>query len=330
MTDKIKLGIVFAGQGAQYPGMGKDLYDTNPAAKDIFDRAGDKIKSDCFEGDAETLKETSVTQPAVYTLDLAAFYALLEAMGDEMPEIAAVAGFSLGEYAALEAVGVLSSFEEGLELVIKRSLLMKEAGKHSDGTPRGSMAAVLGSTEGVLALVEKTKGDDVLQAVNFNCATQTVVAGDKEAIDRMAAAAKEDKSLGLKVIPLSVGGAFHSEIMQPAAEGLAEVLAKCTFSEPKYNLYINVTGDNILSSIEGEFDSLKIEEILYEQIKSPVRWQTTIENMVRDGVNTIIEMGPGKTLSGLVKKIAPEVISLHVENEETLNEVIAKLKSGEF
>lgn len=330
MTEKIKLGVVFAGQGAQYPGMGRELYDNSSSAKEILDKAGEKIKADCFEGDKETLRDTSVTQPAVYTVDLAAFYALVDAMGDEMPEITAVAGFSLGEYAALEATGVIGSFEDGLELVKKRSQLMKEAGTNADGSPRGTMAAVLGNKDTVVELIEKVKEGDVLEAVNFNCATQTVVAGDVVAIERLVAAAKEDKSLGLKVIPLSVGGAFHSEIMQPAADGLAEALAKYTFNQPKYNLYINITGDEIAKHIGDDFESSKIEEILFKQIKSPVYWQTTVENMVRDGVNTIIEFGPGKTLSGLVKKTAPELNILHVENKETLDDVVAKLKTGEF
>ena len=328
MAEGIKLGIVFAGQGAQYPGMGKDLYDSNEAAKEIFDKAGDKIKADCFEGDKETLRDTSVTQPAVYTVDLVAFYALKQVMGDDMPKIEAVAGFSLGEYAALEAAGVIASFEDGLELVKVRSLLMKEAGTNADGSPRGTMAAVLGNKDAVVSLVEKIKGNDVLEAVNFNCATQTVVAGDVEAIERLAAAAKEDKSLGLKVIPLSVGGAFHSEIMQPAADGLAEALSKCEFHAPECNLYINITGDEINKTLGDSFESSKIEEILFKQIKSPVYWQTTVENMVRDGINTIIEMGPGKTLSGLVKKTAPDVTILHIENEETLQEVVSKLRTG--
>ena len=324
MEDNKKYTIVFAGQGAQKPGMGKSLYDASPAARAVFDRAGDGIKFDCFEADAERLRQTEVTQPAVYTMDMAAYAALREALEIEegrFPEPAGVAGFSLGEYAALTAAGVIGSFETGLELVRKRSMLMAEAGTNPDGSRRGTMAAGMGDKDAVLALVEKARGADVLEAVNFNSPQQTVVAGDISAVERFAELAKGDRSLGVKAIPLSVSGAFHSPIMRPAAEGLAQALEDYTFGEPKLAVYLNSTG----SIMEAD---MKADAIMVRQIQSPVEWQQTVENMRAGGVETIVEVGPGKTLSGLVKKIAPELTTLHAEDAESLAEACESLRRG--
>jgi [acyl-carrier-protein] S-malonyltransferase len=333
-NNNIWLAVVFAGQGAQKPGMGRDLYEASAAARAVFDRAGEEIKHDCFESDAEYLKQTEVTQPAVYTMDLACLAALEEAVGEAMPNEICYAGFSLGEYAALTAAGVIGSFEEGLALVRQRSLLMKEAGTNPDGSPRGAMAAGMGTTEAVLALVEKIRGNDILEAVNFNSPAQTVVAGDTAAVERFAAAAKEDRSLGVKAIPLSVSGAFHSPIMAPAAEGLAEALAGYTLSAPKNRVYLNLTGEDIeayRSSIKN-IDSITYDaawkEVLFRQIQSPVQWQRIVEQMAADGVRALIEVGPGKTLSGLVKKIAPEIEVRHIEDTESLAEALAFVKQN--
>jgi [acyl-carrier-protein] S-malonyltransferase len=365
MTEKIKLAVVFAGQGAQKPGMGKSLNEASAAVRAVFGKAGEGIRFDCFEAGADRLKETEVTQPAVYTMDFAAYAAFLEALdaalGGEAPQPCAVAGFSLGEYAAFAAAGVIGSFEEGLELVRTRSLLMKDAGRWPDGSPRGTMAAAMGSREAVLALVEKTRGDDVLEAVNFNSPTQTVVAGDVSAAERFAAAAKEDRSLGVKAIPLAVSGAFHSPIMAPAAEGLAAALEDYTFHAPKIPVFVNVTGKDLMDGTDvdstdaggtgvggtgagggtgvggmgvgggadgksgGGFDSERVKDVMLRQIKSPVQWQATVENLAAAGVNTIVEVGPGKTLSGLAKKIAPELDVYHIEDAETLAATVAAI-----
>ena len=309
--------VVFAGQGAQKPGMGKSLYGVSPAARDIFDRAGDEIKADCFEADEERLKQTEVTQPAVYTMDMAAYAALREAVE---PAPACVAGFSLGEYAAFTAAGVIGSFEEGLALVKERSLLMKEAAA-------GAMAAGMGDREAVLDLIEKAREEDILEAVNFNSPLQTVVAGDTAAIARFAALAAEDRSLGVKAIMLPVSGAFHSPLMQPAGEGLAEVVKDYAFTEPQIPVYLNVTGGTYeeYSGFAVGTPNAKVRALMVCQIQSPVYWQQTIEAMAAAGIEVIAEVGPGKTLTGLVKKTAPEITALHVEDAESLAETAARI-----
>jgi len=328
-----KYAVVFAGQGAQKPGMGKSLYETSRAAREVFDLAGEEIKHDCFEADEERLKQTDVTQSAVYTMDMAAYAALREALCiDEggFAEPFCVAGFSLGEYAAFTAAGVIGSLEEGLALVKTRSLLMKEAGTAEDGTRKGAMAAGMGDRDAVLELVEKARLEDVLEAVNYNSPRQTVVAGDAGAVERFTALAEADRSLGVKAKPLSVSGAFHSPLMRPAGKGLAEALKEFSFSEPKLPVYLNVTGrtyEEYANNAVGTLNA-KVSAIMVCQIQSPVFWQQTIEAMVASGVETVIEAGPGKTLSGLVKKISPETTALRVEDAESLAETAARVKGG--
>ena len=274
--------IAFAGQGAQKPGMGRSLYEASPAARAVFDKAGEEIKHDCFETGAERLKQTEITQPAVYITDMAAYAALREGLGigeaDGIPEPSFLTGFSLGEYAALTAAGVIENLETGLEIVKQRALLMKEAGTNPDGAARGAMAAGLGERSAVLSLVEKARGADILEAVNFNSPLQTVVAGDAEAIARFAKLAAEDRTLGVKAIPLPVSGAFHSPIMAPAAENLALTLSRYTFYEPALPVYLNVSGELLLNHLAGADSdtSEKVRSIMTLQIKSPVEWQKTI------------------------------------------------------
>jgi len=343
MQNSFKYAVVFAGQGAQKPGMGKSLYEVSPAARAVFDRAGDGIKHDCFEADAERLKQTEVTQPAVYTMCMAAYAALREGLrvddADGFPEPSAVAGFSLGEYAALTAAGVIDSIETGLAIVKIRSLLMKEAGTNPDGSQRGTMAAGMGSKDAVLSLVEKARGDDILEAVNFNSPQQTVVAGDAAAVERFSSLAKEDRSLGVKAIPLPVSGAFHSPIMKPAAEGLALALDDFSFGTPTLDIYLNSTGGKFSDydpasdtdadaylpnrpQTDGTNSDTKAKSAMVRQIQSPVHWQKTIEAMVTTKIDAIIEVGPGKTLSSLAKKIVPEFTILHVEDAESLAKTI--------
>jgi len=322
----MKYAVVFAGQGAQKPGMGKSLYEASPAARAVFDRAGEDIKRDCFEADEERLKQTEVTQRAVYTMDMAAYAALREALGIDkgrFPGPSCVAGFSLGEYAAFTAAGVIGSLEEGLALVEARSLLMKEA-----GSQKGAMAAGLGERESVLELVERAREEDILEAVNYNSPLQTVVAGDAAAVDRFAKMAAEDRSHGVKAIPLPVSGAFHSPLMRPAAEGLTEALNGFSFSAPALSVYLNATGgtyEDYASVAVGSTNS-KVKALMVCQIQSPVFWQKIIESMAEDGIETIIEAGPGKTLSGLVKKTAPDIAALHVEDRETLTATAAYIE----
>ena len=323
----MKIGIVFAGQGAQYSGMGKDLYDSYPQAKEIFDLAGDQIKEWCFEGDAETLKQTHVTQPTIYTVSMAAYKALLaelekNGLSDKL-EIDAVAGFSLGEYSALTAAGVIPKISEGVEIVAQRGTLMQEAGRDEDGNAKGTMAAALGKREKILDLVEQAREDGILEGVNFNSPKQTVVAGDKAAVARFAELAKENR---IKAIPLSVSTAFHSPMMIPAAEKLKDVLRQAELKMPEITVYADVTADDIMKDYDGGDLKDYLVEIMAKQAMSPVYWEEIIRRFKADGVKAIIEVGPGTTLSGLTKKTCKEIAALNVENVETLQETIAQLK----
>lgn len=323
----MKIGIVFAGQGAQYSGMGKDLYDSYPQAKEIFDLAGDQIKEWCFEGDAETLKQTHVTQPTIYTVSMAAYKALLaelekNGLSDKL-EIDAVAGFSLGEYSALTAAGVIPKISEGVEIVAQRGTLMQEAGRDEDGNAKGTMAAALGKREKILDLVEQAREDGILEGVNFNSPKQTVVAGDKAAVARFAELAKENR---IKAIPLSVSTAFHSPMMIPAAEKLKDVLRQAELKMPEITIYADVTADDIMKDYDGGDLKDYLVEIMAKQAMSPVYWEEIIRRFEADGVKAIIEVGPGTTLSGLTKKTCKEIAALNVENVETLQETIAQLK----
>ena len=323
----MKLGIVFAGQGAQYSGMGKDLYDSYPQAKEIFDLAGDQIKEWCFEGDAETLKQTHVTQPTIYTVSMAAYKALLaelekNGLSDKL-EIDAVAGFSLGEYSALTAAGVIPKISEGVEIVAQRGTLMQEAGRDEDGNAKGTMAAALGKREKILDLVEQAREDGILEGVNFNSPKQTVVAGDKAAVARFAELAKENR---IKAIPLSVSTAFHSPMMIPAAEKLKDVLRQAELKLQEITVYADVTADDIMKDYDGGDLKDYLVEIMAKQAMSPVYWEEIIRRFEADGVKAIIEVGPGTTLSGLTKKTCKEIAALNVENVETLQETIAQLK----
>jgi [acyl-carrier-protein] S-malonyltransferase len=323
----MKIGIVFAGQGAQYSGMGKDLYDSYPQAKEIFDLAGDQIKEWCFEGDAETLKQTHVTQPTIYTVSMAAYKALLaelekNGLSDKL-EIDAVAGFSLGEYSALTVAGVIPKISEGVEIVAQRGTLMQEAGRDEDGNAKGTMAAALGKREKILDLVEQAREDGILEGVNFNSPKQTVVAGDKAAVARFAELAKENR---IKAIPLSVSTAFHSPMMIPAAEKLKDVLRQAELKMPEITVYADVTADDIMKDYDGGDLKDYLVEIMAKQAMSPVYWEEIIRRFEADGVKAIIEVGPGTTLSGLTKKTCKEIAALNVENVETLQETIAQLK----
>ena len=323
----MKIGIVFAGHGAQYSGMGKDLYDSYPQAKEIFDLAGDQIKEWCFEGDAESLKQTHVTQPTIYTVSMAAYKALLaelekNGLSDKL-EIDAVAGFSLGEYSALTAAGVIPKISEGVEIVAQRGTLMQEAGRDEDGNAKGTMAAALGKREKILDLVEQAREDGILEGVNFNSPKQTVVAGDKAAVARFAELAKENR---IKAIPLSVSTAFHSPMMIPAAEKLKDVLRQAELKMPEITVYADVTADDIMKDYDGGDLKDYLVEIMAKQAMSPVYWEEIIRRFEADGVKAIIEVGPGTTLSGLTKKTCKEIAALNVENVETLQETIAQLK----
>lgn len=323
----IKIGIVFAGQGAQYSGMGKDLYEAYPEAKKIFDMAGEQVKEWCFEGDEETLKQTHVTQPTIYTTTMAAYEALMarikeEGLADKL-EITALAGFSLGEYSALTAAGAIDDIAKGIEIVTRRGTLMQEAGMDEEGNNKGGMAAGLGDRQAVLEAVEEAREDGILEAVNFNSPSQTVVAGDKAAIKRFRRAAREKK---IKAIPLGVSTAFHSPMMIPAAEKLKDVLTEAGLKTPEMKVYANVTADDMMKDFNGGDAGAYLADILSKQAMSPVHWDDIIKRFHGDGEKAIIEVGPGKTLTGLTKKTCPDIEALNVENAETLENTVEELK----
>lgn len=324
----MKIGITFAGQGAQYPGMGKDLYEHYEAAKEIFDMAGDQVKEWCFEGDEEILKQTHVTQPCIYTVTMAAYRAFLEALEKEGlkddVEIIGYAGFSLGEYAALTAAGAIEEIKTGMEIVTKRGQLMNQAGLGPDGEPMGKMAAAMGKREPILEVVEEAREDGILEGVNFNSPAQTVVAGDKDAIARFVDAAKA-KKIRAKVLP--VGTAFHSPMMVPAAKELKNVLKEAGLKAPQAKIYANVTAEDMMKDFGGADIEEYLSDIMSRQAMSPVYWEETINHFKRDGADTLIEIGPGKTLSGLAKKTDPELNRFNIESAESLQETIEGLKA---
>jgi len=301
-----KIVFMFSGQGAQYPGMGKDLYEHSAAAKAVFDEV-EKLRpgtiDQCFNGTQEELAQTINTQPCVYCVDLAAAAALLEnGVKADM-----LAGFSFGEMAALTFSGAISA-KEGFKLVFIRSKLMQEASKIT----KSAMAAVIKlSDEKVIALCNEF---DNIYPVNFNCDGQVVVAGLVEEIDALAQRAKD---IGGKALPLKVEGGFHSPFMSGASAGFADVLAVIPIGKPKIPIYSNVTAKQYKNNIKN---------LLAKQIMHPVMWKKEVENMIDDGARTFIEVGPGKTLCGLVSRISNEVRVFNVENTATLKKTLQGLE----
>ncbi|SDB57198.1 [acyl-carrier-protein] S-malonyltransferase [Flavobacteriaceae bacterium MAR_2010_188] len=282
---------IFPGQGAQFTGMGKDLYEASSIAKSLFDKAnellGFKLTDIMFEGSAEDLKETKVTQPAIFLHSVA----LAKSLGDNFkPDM--VAGHSLGEFSALVANGSLS-FEDGLLLVSQRALAMQKACEIQQST----MAAVLGLDDDI---VEKVCAsiEGIVVAANFNCPGQLVISGEVEAVNE---ACIELTAKGARrALLLPVGGAFHSPMMEPAREELASAIENTQFNNPLCPIYQNVTASKVT-------DSSEIKKNLISQLTAPVRWTQSVEQMIADGATNFIEVGPGKVLQGLVKKINREM-----------------------
>jgi [acyl-carrier-protein] S-malonyltransferase len=284
---------VFPGQGAQFTGMGKELYDSNEKAKSLFEEANDilkfRITDVMFTGTAEEQKRTQVTQPAIFVHSVAVALSS-DAFSPDM-----VAGHSLGEFSALVANRTLA-FADALVLVAKRAMTMQKACEINPST----MAAILGLDDHVVEEVCAAI-DDVVVAANYNCPGQLVISGSMKGIDL---ACEKLKAAGAKrALPLQVGGAFHSPLMEPAREELAAAIESTTFRKPICPVYQNVNG---LPSVEVE----EIKRNLIAQLTAPVRWSQSVNKMVNDGATTFIECGPGKVLQGLVKKIAPSVETL--------------------
>ena len=283
----MKKAFVFPGQGAQFPGMGKDLYEATPAAREMFEAAngilGFRITDIMFGGTPDELKQTAVTQPAVFLHSVILAHSLGEAFRPDM-----VAGHSLGEFSALVAAGALG-FEDGLRLVAIRARAMQKACEVQPST----MAAVLAlDDQRVEEICAATPG--VVVAANYNCPGQLVISGSIEAVD---AACEAMKAAGAKrALRLPVGGAFHSPLMEPARVELAEGIAAAPFREPVCPVYQNVDA-------RPYTDPAKIRENLIAQLTSPVRWTQTVRNMVADGATEFVELGPGNVLAGLISKI---------------------------
>lgn len=281
---------IFPGQGSQFPGMGKDLYESNPLARDLFEKAneilGFRITDIMFNGTEEELKQTKVTQPAIFLHSVILAKTLGESFKPEM-----VAGHSLGEFSALVGNGALS-FEDGLRLVYQRALAMQKACEAKPST----MAAVLGmedsKVEEICASVE-----GIVVAANYNCPGQLVISGEIEAVNKACEALKAAGAKRALVLP--VGGAFHSPLMEPARVELEAAINATHFSNPVCPVYQNVTASAVSNPEE-------IKKNLIAQLTAPVRWTQSVKQMVADGGKHFTEVGPGKVLQGLVKKIAPE------------------------
>ena len=288
----VNTAVVFPGQGSQVVGMARDVVEISPRARRVFDDAagvlGFDIAALCFEGPAERLAQTDIQQPAIFVASVAMWEALLEA-GVPRERFARAGGLSLGEYTALYAAGAVG-FADALKLVRRRGQLMQAA---AEASPSG-MVSLVGADEATAHTVcDRARGDDILAPANFNCPGQVVVSGSKSACERVVEIAGE---AGCKGVPLPVAGAFHSPLMEPAAVGLAEMLGATPFAPASIPVIAN-------TNAEYHGDAEQIREALRAQLTQPVLWQRCVARMIRDGVDHVVEVGPGRVLTGLMRKI---------------------------
>ena len=332
-----KTAVIFPGQGSQSVGMGRDLVDASPAAKDVFDRArevlGFNIAKTCFEGPAERLEQTDIQQPAIFVVSVALWEAFLEAglqagtasaFGSRSAFIV-TGGLSLGEYTALYVAGAVG-FEDCLKLVQRRGQFMQGA---AEAAPGGMVSLIGVDEDAAKAVCDKARGDDVLAPANFNCPGQVVISGSQAACDRAVEAADEAGqqagSAHCRAIALPVAGAFHSPLMASAAEGLWPVLQETHFTEPGIPVIANVSGERH-AGVGAIRDSLR------KQVTQPVLWQRCVERMMAMGVVRFVEVGPGRVLTGMMRKIDRQsrladrkMTAINVSTFESIAKALAQL-----
>ncbi|MEG0307898.1 MAG: ACP S-malonyltransferase [Clostridium sp.] len=308
-----KIGFIFPGQGCQYIGMGKEIYDEFPIVKEVFHTTskilGRDIRDLCFNGPIEELTSTENNQVAIVTVSIA-LARILKSYGINP---VAVAGLSLGEYSALIANEIIN-LEEGVEVVKQRGLFMKE---DSDNTT-GAMAAIIGGDiESIENVCRELSAKGVISIANYNCSSQTVISGENHLVDE--AIGMLNTRGAKKIIKLAVSGGFHTTLMKNASKKLRNKINNVQFNETTVTVIPNVTGE-VLSDIDD------LKALLENQVKSSVKWQKTIETMIDMGIDTFIEVGPGKSLSGFVKKINKEVKVLNVEDKESIYNTLKYLE----
>lgn len=307
----MKLAFVYAGQGSQKVGMGRDLYQQYPLFRRAMDWSGGgfDLKTLAFEGPEEQLAQTRYTQPCMVAFAVG----VTDLLGEEGIVPQAAAGLSLGEYSALYAAGVLSR-EETLAAVAFRGRAMEQA---SEGLECGMSAVLALDRERLQQACGQAAHAGLVQICNYNCPGQLVIGGEKAAVDAAGRAAME---LGAKrVMPLKVSGPFHTALMKPAGDALAEYFQTLSFGHPRFPVYFNCLGD-------WNKEEQAVPKLLERQVQSSVFWEDTVRSMQRDGVDTVVEIGPGKTLSGFFKKTAPEIQCLHIETAEEFRAVVSRLK----